>query len=67
MRVCGLLSDPCISGAESRCGSSKDPGMSMHSSTIWEKTVTSWPLNRLYFSELAAVVAGTGEAPTEKR
>ena len=37
--------------------------MSMHSSTILEKTVTSWPLNRLYFSALAAVVAGAGEAP----
>ena len=41
MRVRSRFSDPCISGAESRCGSSKDPGMSIHSSTIWEKTVTS--------------------------
>ena len=35
------VADPWISGADSRRGSSKDFGMSMQSSTILEKMVTS--------------------------
>ena len=37
--------------------------MSMQSSTILEKIVTSWPLNRLYFSVPASVEARACDAP----
>ena len=41
VRVVRALSVAWISGALRRLGSAKDAGISMHSSTIWEKTVTS--------------------------
>ena len=56
-----LVIGPWMSGALS--GVLEGSWMSMQSSSIWEKTVTSWPLKRLYFGYVATVEVGAGGAP----